>query len=327
MDRYPSSEEGLKVLTTRRPGTNTNGAGHTSSAPPRPVGKSLSIPHSWDSSRLRLRPLVAAAAIPARKLATGNMAATPPVQLRHRAFTLIELIVVVVIIAILSGVIVAEMGGTFQDALLRSSSRQLISVFSVASSRAISLNRLLRVRIDRATGRYAVEKHARGDEFIPRPRIFPAAQAPWTLAFLFASPKPMKLKERQRVHPNGRRPMPLISIRTARPTDARLNFATATASACPCASTQSPRVCKSSHWNANETPPPQRRFFARRTMVAILILGVALVGLTRGHHDGPELEQGIRIADRCFAHCRRADRNAAVGEGHANRRHDGGGLR
>lgn len=95
------------------------------------------------------------------------MAATPPVQLRHRAFTLIELMVVVVIIAILSGVIVAEMGGTFQDALLRSSSRQLISVFSVASSRAISLNRLLRVRIDRATGRYAVEKHARGDEFIP----------------------------------------------------------------------------------------------------------------------------------------------------------------
>ena len=94
------------------------------------------------------------------------MIARGPVQHRTGGFTLIELMVVLVVIAIMSAVVVAKMGGTFQDALLRSSSRQLISVFSLASSRAISVNRLLRVRIDRATGRYAVEKRARGDEFV-----------------------------------------------------------------------------------------------------------------------------------------------------------------
>jgi type II secretion system protein H len=82
-------------------------------------------------------------------------------------FTLIELMVVVVLIAIMSAVIMGEMSGTFQDALLRSSSRQLINVFNLASSRAISLNRLHRVRLDRVMGRYTVEKQERGKKFAP----------------------------------------------------------------------------------------------------------------------------------------------------------------
>jgi type II secretion system protein H len=90
-----------------------------------------------------------------------------PVKHRRAAFTLIELMVVLIIIAIMSAVIVTEMSGSFQDALLRSSSRQLISVFNLASSRAISINRLHRVRFDRATGHYFVETHARGDDFVP----------------------------------------------------------------------------------------------------------------------------------------------------------------
>ena len=81
-------------------------------------------------------------------------------------FTLIELMVVIVIIAIMSAVIVGEMGGTFHDALLRSTGRQLMSVFSLASSRAISQNRTHLVRFDRSTGRYALETRRHG-EFVP----------------------------------------------------------------------------------------------------------------------------------------------------------------
>ncbi len=85
---------------------------------------------------------------------------------RARAFTLIELMVVLVLISIMSAVIVGEMGGTFHDALLRSTGRQLMGVFSLASSRAISLDRAHQVRFDRATGRYAVETRRHG-EFVP----------------------------------------------------------------------------------------------------------------------------------------------------------------
>jgi general secretion pathway protein H len=86
---------------------------------------------------------------------------------QHAGFTLIELMVVVVLIAIMSVMIVGEMSGTFQDALLRSTSRQLISVFTLASSRAISIDRPHRVRLDRSTGRYIVEKQERGKQFTP----------------------------------------------------------------------------------------------------------------------------------------------------------------
>lgn len=74
------------------------------------------------------------------------------------AFTLIELMVVIAIIGIVTAVIIPEMKGTFQDALLRSSSRELINIFDLTSSRAVSLNQLRRVRLDEKTGRYQVEK-------------------------------------------------------------------------------------------------------------------------------------------------------------------------
>jgi prepilin-type N-terminal cleavage/methylation domain-containing protein len=90
----------------------------------------------------------------------------PSNKRRARAFTLIELMVVLVIISILTAVIVEEMGGTFHDALLRSASRQLISEFGLASSRAISLNRTHQVRFDRSDGRYVLEMRRHG-EFVP----------------------------------------------------------------------------------------------------------------------------------------------------------------
>jgi type II secretion system protein H len=77
---------------------------------------------------------------------------------RHAAFTLVELMVVIAIIGIMTAMMIPEMKGTFQDALLRSTSRELINVFDLAYSRAISLNQTRRVRLDEKTGRYLVEK-------------------------------------------------------------------------------------------------------------------------------------------------------------------------
>ncbi|HEX4349419.1 MAG TPA: GspH/FimT family pseudopilin [Verrucomicrobiae bacterium] len=73
-------------------------------------------------------------------------------------FTLIELMVVVAIIGILTAMMIPEMKGSFQDALLRSSSRELINVFNLAYSRAVSLNQTRLVLLDETTGRYQVEK-------------------------------------------------------------------------------------------------------------------------------------------------------------------------
>jgi len=81
-----------------------------------------------------------------------------------RAFTLIELMVVVVLIGIMTALIVPEMKGTYEEALLRSSSRELVNVLSLASSRAVSINQLHRVRLDSHSGRYLVERRASGGE-------------------------------------------------------------------------------------------------------------------------------------------------------------------
>lgn len=87
------------------------------------------------------------------------------------AFTLVELMVVLVLIAIVSAMIIPEMKGTYGDALLRSTSRELANAFDIASSRAVSLNQLHRVRLESDTGRYVIEKRVRetdaGDEFAP----------------------------------------------------------------------------------------------------------------------------------------------------------------
>ena len=85
-------------------------------------------------------------------------------------FTLMELMVVIVIIGIMTAMMIPEMKGTFQDALLRSTSRELINVFDLAYSRAVSLNQLRRVRLDEKSGRYLVEKQVveNGQEnFVP----------------------------------------------------------------------------------------------------------------------------------------------------------------
>jgi prepilin-type N-terminal cleavage/methylation domain-containing protein len=77
---------------------------------------------------------------------------------RASAFTLMELMVVLVLIGIMSAMIIPEMRGTYEDARLRSASRDLLNVFDLAYSRAISLRQTHRVRLDRINSRYFIEK-------------------------------------------------------------------------------------------------------------------------------------------------------------------------
>ncbi|MEO6183816.1 MAG: prepilin-type N-terminal cleavage/methylation domain-containing protein [Verrucomicrobiota bacterium] len=94
-----------------------------------------------------------------------------PNQARRLGFTLLELMVVLVLMAIMSAMIVPEMKGTFEDALLRSTSRDLVSVLNLAYSRAIAINQVHRVRLDPSSGKYFVETRVRGgergDDFLP----------------------------------------------------------------------------------------------------------------------------------------------------------------
>lgn len=89
---------------------------------------------------------------------------------RRRAFTLIELMVVVVLIGVMAAMIIPEMKGSFEDTLLRSTSRDLINVFDLASSRAVSFDQTCRVQLDTQNGRYLVEREVRDgtrEDYIP----------------------------------------------------------------------------------------------------------------------------------------------------------------
>ena len=80
---------------------------------------------------------------------------------RQFGFTLIELMVVIVLIAIMTAMILPEMKGTYEDALLRSTARKLVDVCSLANSRSITINQAHRVRLDRKNGRYFIERATR----------------------------------------------------------------------------------------------------------------------------------------------------------------------
>jgi Tfp pilus assembly protein FimT len=84
---------------------------------------------------------------------------------------LLELVVVLAIIGVLTAMIIPEMRGSYEDAVLRSTARKLISTFDLAYSRSVSLNHLHRVHLDRISGRYVIEQRSRSGEslngFVP----------------------------------------------------------------------------------------------------------------------------------------------------------------
>jgi type II secretory pathway pseudopilin PulG len=73
---------------------------------------------------------------------------------------LLELMVVVVVIGILTAMILPEMKGTFDDMLLRSTGRTLISAFGLASSQAVTTHRPYQVRLDTRGGYYRIERNS-----------------------------------------------------------------------------------------------------------------------------------------------------------------------
>ena len=83
-----------------------------------------------------------------------------------KAFTLMELMVVLALVAVMAAVIVPEMKGSFEESLLRSSARKLAEVSSLAYSRAVSLNQIHRLRFNPTTGQYLIERQVGdGDEY------------------------------------------------------------------------------------------------------------------------------------------------------------------
>src|SRR5690349_11843034 len=61
----------------------------------------------------------------------GEMTPKRSISDGRNAFTLMELMVVVVLIGILSAVIIPEMRGTYEEAVLRSTSRELVNAFNI----------------------------------------------------------------------------------------------------------------------------------------------------------------------------------------------------
>lgn len=77
---------------------------------------------------------------------------------------------VIVIIGIMTALIIPEMKGSFEDSLLRSTARELVNAFEIASSRAVSQNQNLRVHVNTIEGRYAIEHQVqqyKSEEFAP----------------------------------------------------------------------------------------------------------------------------------------------------------------
>jgi type II secretion system protein H len=76
-------------------------------------------------------------------------------------FSLIELMVVLALIGIMTALIIPQMKGTYEEALLRSTARNLMEAFKLASTRAVTLNQTHSVLLDSKRRHYFVQARAR----------------------------------------------------------------------------------------------------------------------------------------------------------------------
>jgi type II secretion system protein H len=82
-------------------------------------------------------------------------------------FTLVELMVVLAIIGIVTGAMVAEMGGTFEDALLRETARKIMDACDSANARAVSTGRPHVLAFNTREGKFvAKQKSAKVSEIV-----------------------------------------------------------------------------------------------------------------------------------------------------------------
>jgi type II secretion system protein H len=84
--------------------------------------------------------------------------------INRSAFTLVELMIVITIIAIITAVMTIEMTGTYEDALLRTTARKLIDVCDAASNRAIAIRQAQVLRINATSGKYILEPKSKDAE-------------------------------------------------------------------------------------------------------------------------------------------------------------------
>ena len=78
-------------------------------------------------------------------------------------FSLLELMVVVIILAILSAVTVAEFSGTREEAHLRASARRLVMLLRLSHSQAVTTHKIHRLALKVDTGRFWIEALREGD--------------------------------------------------------------------------------------------------------------------------------------------------------------------
>jgi type II secretion system protein H len=71
-----------------------------------------------------------------------------PSRSSRTGFTLTELIVVVMLIGMFAAIMLSEMSGAYEDAVLHATARDLMAALSLASSRAVALNEAHLVRLD-----------------------------------------------------------------------------------------------------------------------------------------------------------------------------------
>ena len=76
---------------------------------------------------------------------------------RHQGFTLIEMMIVMVIVSIMTVLMIPEMKGSYEEALLRSNARKLGAAFKAAYSGAITTHKQHRVRINQEDSKLSVE--------------------------------------------------------------------------------------------------------------------------------------------------------------------------
>ncbi len=87
------------------------------------------------------------------------------------AFTLIELMVVVIMIGIMWAMVIPEMRGTMDDALLRATARKLVIAMDLAHSQAITTGSPHRMNLDLNKSRFVIERKSTEEDrthgFVP----------------------------------------------------------------------------------------------------------------------------------------------------------------